>query len=55
MLYVFVLHFYLFRVGNTEGELIAVDAQLHGVAHRGILDEGDFGTGYYAHVEDVLP
>ena len=44
------LNFDVLRLGQAEGQLIAVDLELHGVAHRGQLHHGDFRPGDHAHV-----
>ena len=44
----------LLRLGKTERQFIAVDLQLHGVAHRRELDERDLRAGDHAHVEKML-
>ena len=44
----------LLRVRQPEGQLISVDAQLHGVAHGGVFNEGDLRAGDHAHVQKVL-
>ena len=38
----------------AQGELVAAQAYLHGVAHGCVLHHGDLGAGRQAHVEDVL-
>ena len=42
------------RVGLGDCELVAAQADLHGVAHGCELDHGDLGARREAHVEDVL-
>ena len=44
----------LLRLGQAEGQLIAVDLQLHGVAHGGQLDHRHLRPGHHAHVQKVL-
>ena len=39
---------------QAESQLVAVDADLQGVAHRRVLDHGHFGTGNDPHVEKML-
>ena len=41
-------------VRPTQGELVAAQTDLDGIAHGGVLHHGDLGTGGEAHVEDVL-
>ena len=43
-----------FGIGQTEGQHVTVNTQLHGVAHGGILDKGDVGAGDDTHIEEVL-
>ena len=45
----------LFRVGKTQRQLIAVDAQLHRVAHRRKLDHRRLRAGDDPHVQKMLP
>ena len=45
----------LLRVCQTQRQLVAVDAQLHRVAHRRELDQRDLGARDHAHIEEVLP
>ena len=45
----------LLRVRQTKGQLIAVDAQLHGVAHGGQLDQAQLRAGEHAHIQKMLP
>ena len=40
---------------QAQGQLIAVDAQLHGVAHGGQLDQGDLCPRNKAHIQKMLP
>ena len=40
---------------QAQGQLIAVDAQLHGVAHGGQLDQGDLRPRNKAHIQKMLP
>ena len=44
----------LLRVGNTQCQLIAVQAQLHRVAHRGQLDHRHLDAGDQTHVQKML-
>ena len=44
----------LVGIVKPQGELVAVDAKLHGVSHWSQLDHGDFGAGDQAHVQKVL-
>ena len=44
----------LLGVCQAQREVEAVDAQLHGVAHRGVLHERHPRTGNDSHVEEVL-
>ena len=39
----------------AHGQLVAVDAHLDGIAHRGVLDERDTHAGYDAHIQKMLP
>ena len=43
-----------FRVGKTQGQFIAVDAQLHRIAQRCQLCHGDLCAGDHAHVQEML-
>ena len=43
------------RVVQTQGQLIAVDAQLHGVAHGRQLYQRDLYPGDQTHIQKVLP
>ena len=45
----------LCRVVQTQGQLIAVDAQLHGVAHGRQLYQRDLRPGNQTHIQKVLP
>ena len=45
----------LCRVVQTQGQLIAVDAQLHGVAHGRQLYQRDLRPGDQTHIQKVLP
>ena len=49
------LHGDLLRVGQPEGQLIAVEPQLHGVAHGGQLHHGYLRPGDDAHIQKMLP
>lgn len=40
----------LLRVGQAQGQGVAVQAQLHGVAHGGVFHQGDLHPGDDAHV-----
>ena len=42
-------------VGKAERQLVAVDLELHGVAHGGQLHYRDLCPGDHAHVQKVLP
>ena len=44
----------LLRLGQAEGQLIAVDLQLHGVAHGGQLDHRHLRPGHHSHIQKVL-
>ena len=44
----------LLRVRQPQRQLVAVDAQLHGVAHGSQLHQLCLGPGYHAHVQEVL-
>ena len=44
----------LFGVRQAEGQLVPVDPQLHGIAHRGELDHGYLGTRDDAHIQKML-
>ena len=44
----------LARVRDAQRELVAVDAELHGVAHGRVLLERDLRAGDDAHVQEVL-
>ena len=50
----FVFYLYLLRFGYSECQFVAVNAQFHGVAHRGKLYHRHLGTGNHAHIKDVL-
>ena len=43
------------RVIQTQGQLIAVDAQLHGVAHGCQLYQRDLCPGDQTHIQKMLP
>ena len=45
----------LCRVVQTQGQLIAVDAQLHGVAHGCQLYQRDLRPGDQTHIQKMLP
>ena len=45
----------LFRVGQPERQLIAVQPQLHRVAHRGVFHQRDLRTRNHAHIQEMLP
>ena len=45
----------LCRVVQTQGQLISVDAQLHGVAHGSQLYQRDLRTGDQPHIQKMLP
>ena len=38
----------------AKGELVAAQANLHGVAHGGVLHHGHFGAGRQPHIKNVL-
>ena len=40
---------------QPEGQLVAVDAQLHRVAHRGKFDQRDLLAGDQPHIQKMLP
>ena len=42
------------RIIYTQGQLIAVDAEFDGVAHRGELDERNLRAGNDAHIQKML-
>ena len=48
-------HSDLCRVVQTQGQLIAVDAQLHGVAHGCQLYQRDLCPGDQTHIQKMLP
>ena len=50
-----VLDFDFLRVRKTQRQLVAVNAQLHRVAHRRELDHGHVAVGDKTHVEKMLP
>ena len=39
----------------AHGQLVAVNAHLDGIAHRGVLDERDTHAGNDAHIQKMLP
>ena len=39
---------------TTKGELVAAQANLHGVSHGGVLHHGHFGAGRQPHIKNVL-
>ena len=39
---------------QPEGQLVAMDAQLHGIAHRSQLDQRDFRPRDQAHIQKML-
>ncbi len=39
---------------QAQGQLIAMDPQLHGVAHRSQADHGDLSAGDHTHVQKML-
>lgn len=41
-------------VRPTQGEFVAAQTDLDGIAHGGVLHHGDLGAGGKTHVEDVL-
>lgn len=45
----------LCRVVQTQGQLIAVDAQLHGVAHGCQLYQRNFRARDQTHIQKMLP
>ena len=45
----------LFRVLQTQGQLITVDAQFHGVSHGGQLHHRELRPGDHAHIQKMLP
>ena len=47
--------FDFFRVGKPQRQLVAVERQLHRIAHRRQLDERDPRAGNHAHVQKMLP
>ena len=48
------LHGDLLRLGQAKGQLIAVDLQLHGVAHGGQLDHRHLRPGHHSHIQKML-
>ena len=42
-------------VGHADGQLVAVDLQLHGVPHGSQLHHRDLRPGDHAHVQKMLP
>ena len=44
-----------FRVRQPQRERIAVDAQLHGIAHGRELFHRHFCSGQHAHIQKMLP
>ena len=44
----------LLGISDTDGEFISVNAQFHGIAQGGELDDSHFGAGDDAHVKKVL-
>ena len=42
-------------VGHADGQLVAVDLELHGVPHGGQLHHRDLRPGDHAHVQKMLP
>ena len=48
------LHADVLRVVHAQGERVAAQQQLHGVAHRGVFDQRDLRAGNYAHIQKVL-
>ena len=44
-----------FGVVNAKRQFIAVNLQLHGVAHGGELYKRGDRAGYYTHIEKMLP
>ena len=48
------LHADVLRVVHAQGERVAAQQQLHGVAHRGVFDQRDLRAGDYAHIQKVL-
>ena len=48
------LYIDLFCIGKAEGQLIAVDTQLHRIAKRRELDERHFRAGDHAHIQKML-
>lgn len=43
-----------FASSGAQGQLIAVDAEFDGVAHRGELDERNLRAGNDAHIQKML-
>ena len=41
-------------VGQAQGQLVAVDAQFHGIAHGRVFDQRDLGAGDDPHVKKML-
>ena len=48
------LNFNFFGICQTQGQLVAVDAKLHRVAHRCKFYQGDLCAGNDTHVQEVL-
>ena len=48
-------HADLLGIRQAQGQLIAVHLDLHGVAHRGKLDDRELCPRDHAHVQKVLP
>ena len=49
------LHTDLLGIRQAQGQLIAVHLDLHGIAHRGKLDDRELCSRDHAHVQKVLP
>ena len=50
-----VFYLYLLRVRQAQGQLVAVDAQLHRVTHGRVFPHGHVACGNQSHIEEVLP
>ena len=42
-------------IREPESELVAMDADFHGIAHGGKLYHGDFRAGNHSHIQQMLP
>ena len=46
--------FDLFGVGHTQCQFVSVNAEFHGVSHRRVFHQRDFGAGNDAHIKNML-